>query len=65
MKIAVCDDEGLIGRQIKELIMKQMPGACVGLYDSGEELLAAKRQYDIVFLDIKAVKSFICQKKVW
>ncbi len=51
MNIAVCDDEKEVREQIKGLLRRQSQTAI--LYASGEELLAAKEQYDIVFLDIQ------------
>ena len=51
MNIAVCDDEKEVREQIKGLLRRQNQTAI--LYASGEELLAAKEQYDIVFLDIQ------------
>lgn len=53
LNIAVCDDEKVICRQIKELIEEQMSDACVSLYNSGKELLTEENQFDIVFLDIQ------------
>ncbi len=53
MNIAICDDEETIREQIKELIEKEKPGVCPGLYETGDSLLAAERQFDIVFLDIQ------------
>lgn len=53
MNIAVCDDEEVICRQIKALIEKQMTDSCIDIYDSGKKLLAAEKQFDMVFLDIQ------------
>ena len=53
LNIAICDDEEIIREQIKELIEKEIPGICVGLYETGDALLAAGKQFDIVFLDIQ------------
>lgn len=53
MKIAVCDDERVISAQIKSLIEEKKPDACIEIYASGEELLAAEKDFDIIFLDIK------------
>ena len=53
LNIAICDDEKVIREQIKELVEKEMPGVCAGLYETGDELLAAGKQLDIVFLDIQ------------
>lgn len=53
LNIAVCDDEEVICRQIKELIEKRMADSCIDVYDSGKKLLAAEKLYDMVFLDIQ------------
>ena len=53
LNIAICDDEKIIREQIKELAEKEMPGVCAGLYETGDALLAAGKQFDIVFLDIQ------------
>ena len=42
-----------IREQIKELAEKEMPCVCDGLYETGDALLAAGKQFDIVFLDIQ------------
>ena len=53
LNIAICDDEKIIREQIKELAEKEIPGVCAGLYGTGDALLAAGKQFDIVFLDIQ------------
>ena len=53
LNIAICDDEEIIREQIKELIEKEIPGICAGLCETGDALLAAGKQFDIVFLDIQ------------
>ena len=53
LNIAICDDEKVIREQIKELAEKEMPCVCDGLYETGNALLAAGKQFDIVFLDIQ------------
>ncbi|MDE7251370.1 MAG: LytTR family DNA-binding domain-containing protein [Acetatifactor sp.] len=53
MNIAICDDEKAIREQINELIEKENLGVCPEHYDSGDSLLAAGKQFDIVFLDIQ------------
>lgn len=53
MNIAVVDDEKVIREQIAGLIKRQMPDCYLGVYATGEELLAAGMRFDIVFLDIK------------
>ena len=53
MNIAVVDDEKVIREQISSLIKKQMPDCYLESYTTGEELLAAGKRFDIVFLDIQ------------
>ncbi len=53
MNIAVVDDEKVIREQIGSLIEKQMPECYLESYATGEELLAAGKRFDIVFLDIQ------------
>ncbi len=53
MNIAVVDDEKVIREQIGSLIKKQMPDCYLESYTTGEELLAAGKRFDIVFLDIQ------------
>ena len=53
LNIAICDDEKIIREQIKELAEKEMPDVCARLYETGDALLAAGKQFDIVFLDIQ------------
>lgn len=53
LNIAICDDEKAIREQINELIGKEKPGVCPEFYETGDSLLAAGKQFDIVFLDIQ------------
>lgn len=53
MNIAICDDEKVIRQQIKGLIEKQRADCNLQLYETGEELLAAGKHFDVVFLDIQ------------
>lgn len=53
MNIAICDDEKTIREQINELIENEEPGICAEFYATGDELLAGRKQFDIVFLDIQ------------
>ena len=53
LNIAVCDDEKVIREQINELIGRQKQDINIELYVTGDELLAAEKQFDIVFLDIQ------------
>ncbi len=53
MNIAVVDDEKVIREHIYSLIEKQIPDCYLEAYATGEELLAAGKWFDIVFLDIQ------------
>ena len=53
MNIAVVDDEKIIREHIREMIENQKPDCDVACFSSGEELLAAAKQFDIIFLDIQ------------
>lgn len=53
LNIAICDDEKAIREQINELIEKEKPDVCPEYYETGDSLLAARKQFDIVFLDIQ------------
>ncbi len=53
LNIAICDDEKAIREQINELIEEEKPGVCPEFYETGDSLLAAGKQFDIVFLDIQ------------
>lgn len=53
MKIAVVDDEKAIREEIKNLIRAKRPDCHIECYESGDHLLLAGGQYDIVFLDIQ------------
>ncbi len=52
MNIAICDDEKIIREQIYEWIIKENQHIFIEFYKTGETLLTAKNQFDIIFLDI-------------
>lgn len=56
MRIAVCDDDRAIREEISRLIQKQVPEVDIAEYQSGEELINAKGNFDIYFLDIEMGK---------
>ena len=56
MQIAICDDEKEIRQMLAEKVRKLYPQAFLSLYRSGEELLLAKQEPDIVLLDIQMDK---------
>lgn len=53
MEVAIVDDEKVIREQIRELAEKYDPDSNVKTYETGEELLAEGKKYDVVFLDIQ------------
>ena len=53
LQIAVVDDENLIREQIRNYIEKKLTVSGVDSYSSGEAFLTAKREYDIIFIDIQ------------
>ena len=53
MKIAVCEDEIEVQEMLAESIQKVCPNAEILSYLSGEALLKADEQIDILFLDIQ------------
>lgn len=53
MKIAICDDEKNIRQLIGRKVHSIYPEADLCFFSSGEELLAAGKRIDILFLDIQ------------
>lgn len=53
MEIAIVDDEELIREQVCRLIKSHRPNCRIGIYATGEELLAARHKFDLIFLDIQ------------
>ena len=56
MRIAVCDDDRVIREELSRLIQKQVSEVDIVEYQSGEELINAKGNFDIYFLDIEMGK---------
>ncbi len=56
MKIAICDDNLTIRKELFQLIQKQLLEVDIVEYQSGEELINTKESFDIYFLDIKMGK---------
>ena len=56
MRIAVCDDDRAIREELSRLIQKQVSEVDIVEYQSGEELINAKGNFDIYFLDIEMGK---------
>lgn len=53
LDIAVVDDEKVIREHIREMIENQKPDCKIACFSSGEELVAAAKPFDIIFLDIQ------------
>ena len=53
MEVAIVDDEKVIREQIKKLTVKYEPDCNVIAYETGEELLAEGKKFDVLFLDIQ------------
>ena len=51
--VAICDDEKIIRERITDLIDKQETGCRIHNFASGNELLAAGKNYDMIFRDIQ------------
>jgi len=56
MRIAVCDDDRAIREELSRLIQKQVSKVDIVGYQSGEELINMKENFDIYFLDIEMGK---------
>lgn len=56
MRIAVCDDDRAVRKELSRLIQKQVPEVDIAEYQSGEELINANGNFDIYFLDIEMGK---------
>lgn len=53
MRIAICDDEESIRRQIRELSLCADTGSSIAEFATGDALLASPEHYDLLFLDIQ------------
>lgn len=53
MEVAIVDGEKVIREQIKKLAVKYEPDCNVKYYETGEELLAEGKKFDVLFLDIQ------------
>ena len=51
--IAICDDEKIIRERITELVEKQGADCHIENFGAGNELLAAGKHFDMIFLDIQ------------
>lgn len=53
MTAAICDDEKILCDQLEKWIKRQAPDCDLALFTSGEALLREKKDFDIIFLDIR------------
>ena len=53
LRIAICDDEIEITKQLEKMVKQCIPDCEVWCYTCGDELLGAQKQFDIIFLDIQ------------
>ena len=53
MRIAVCDDEKILRKQLSAYIKSYSDKSSVDEYENGWELLNSNVYYDIIFLDIE------------
>ena len=53
IEIAVCDDEKIVRERIISLIEKQHADCHIDSFEAGKELLADRKHFDIIFLDIQ------------
>lgn len=53
LKIAICDDETILCKELKEKISKFYSEYSIDTFHSGKELLRCPNEYDIIFLDIE------------
>ena len=53
IEIAICDDEAVIREQLEQFLKRNVSDCRIEVYAAGEELLAADRSFDLVFLDIQ------------
>lgn len=53
LKIAICDDETILCKELKEKISKFYSEYSIDTFHSGKELLRCPNEYDMIFLDIE------------
>lgn len=53
LKMAVCDDDVIICRQMSELLQERDRDYTIDVYVSGKELIESQKEYDVIFLDIE------------
>ena len=55
IRIAVCDSDEEVSRDIRSMILREEPFATVRIFSSAEELLGVEEHFHIYFLDIRGV----------
>lgn len=53
LTIAIVEDETAIRRQLMELIQQKGSACSIAEFESGDQLLFAKQDFDLIFLDIR------------
>lgn len=56
IRVAVCDDSEIVRNEISDWIMEEEPACEIHTFSTGEEFLAERKSYDIIFLDISMGK---------
>jgi two-component system, NarL family, invasion response regulator UvrY len=54
MNILIADDHEMVRRGLREILVDELPGACISEGEDGNEVLSqlATREYDMLLLDI-------------
>lgn len=53
LRIAVCDDEPQIVKQLADMVMQCVPDCELSCYEDGESVLKAQKTFDLIFIDIQ------------
>ena len=53
LRIAVCDDEPQIVKQLADMVMQCAPDCELSCYEDGEAVLKAQKTFDLIFIDIQ------------
>ncbi len=64
MRVAVCDSDAVLREEIRRQIIQEKPEAELTLFSSGEELLAAKESYSLIFLDIRGAGGMTAARRI-
>lgn len=53
LEVAICEDDKIMREDIQRRILELRPDYAIDTYHIGEDVLLAKKSYDIIFLDIE------------